>query len=231
MNVYCIIVAGGKGLRMGYETPKQYIQLQGKPILMHTLEQLHNHLPQAQFILVIPQGDLSFWDDTCAKLECTIPHIAVEGGAERWNSVQHGLRAISSVKPNDLVAIHDAVRPFVSKNTVLNALKSAETNKSGVPVIPLRDSIRKQTEVGSEHLDRNAYRLVQTPQCFNLALLKSAFNAGFSPLFTDDASVFESAGHPIHLTEGNFENIKITQPEDLVIAEAFLSNLMDNENN
>jgi len=218
MKVYLIIVAGGKGLRMGSAIPKQYIELNNKPIILHTAENLIKSCPQAKLLIVLPKGDFSFWETLCAKHNFNFPHKLIEGGAERYHSVQNALNTLSA-EPNDVVGIHDAVRPFVSEQTVLKAVESAKLHKSGIPVVELKDSIRKVSEKGSTHKDRSKYKLVQTPQCFNLQLLKEAFSSGYQAIFTDDASVFENYGQAIFLTDGNVENIKITSPFDLKIAQ------------
>jgi 2-C-methyl-D-erythritol 4-phosphate cytidylyltransferase len=225
MNLYCIVVAGGKGLRMGMPIPKQYLKVANKPIIMHTLDRLNTYLPEAKYVLVLPKGDLQFWSELCIEYRFNLSHKAVEGGKERYHSVLNGLKSIEHLDENTVVAIHDAVRPFPSESTLINTFNSAKLLGSGVPAVPVNESLRMlSTETGkSQHIDRSLYKLVQTPQCFNLKKLLSAYSLPYQDSFTDDASVFEAAGNEIILTEGNPENIKITRPVDLSFAEHLLS--------
>lgn len=214
-----IIVAGGKGERMQADIPKQFIEIQGKPILMHTLQAFWGYDASIQLILVLPSVQIEFWKTLCNKHGFDLPHQIIEGGQTRFHSVKNGLKA---AKKNGLVAVHDGVRPLVSMETIARCFDAAEKLGTAIPVVDLIDSIRKITESGSQSVDRSAYKLVQTPQVFDSELLKKAYEEDFSPLFTDDASVVEAMGTKIELVEGNRENIKITTVFDLKIAEAVL---------
>ena len=214
-----LIVAGGKGERMNANIPKQFLEIQGKPILMHTLEAFYRFDVTIQLILVLPSVQIEFWDGLCKKHAFTLPHQIIEGGNARFYSVKNGLDIIT--KPS-LVAVHDGVRPLVSLETIARCFEAAEKFDAAIPVVDLVDSIRHITKTGSQSVDRNLYKLVQTPQIFDSKLLKEAYEQDFSPLFTDDASVIEALGKPIHLVEGNRENIKITTEFDLRIAETLL---------
>ena len=228
MHVYVILVAGGSGKRMGSDIPKQFLLLNLKPVLMHTLERFAKTFPEANIILVLPKDQIQYWNELVTKFNFNIHHQVVEGGSERFYSVKN---AIDHIPENfsGVVAIHDGVRPMVSSKTIQNCIDAAKENDSAIPVIPLTDSIRKIENGHSFHQNRNVYRLVQTPQCFKYEILKKAYNQPFSPVFTDDASVVESLNYKISLVEGNVENIKITTPTDLLIAEAFLHSKKLNE--
>jgi len=214
-----IIVAGGKGERMNADIPKQFLEIQGKPILMHTLEVFCSFDASMQLILVLPAVQIDFWKNLCKKHNFTLPHQIVEGGQARFYSVKNGLEIVKSPA---LVAIHDGVRPLVSHQTIARCFDAAEKFDAALPVVDIVDSIRKLTENGSHSVDRNTYKLVQTPQIFDAELLKKAYEQEFSTLFTDDASVVEVLGTKIHLVEGNRENIKITTEFDLKIAESIM---------
>ena len=214
-----IIVAGGKGERMNADIPKQFLEIQGKPILMHTLEVFCSFDASMQLILVLPAVQIDFWKNLCKKHNFTLPHQIVEGGQARFYSVKNGLEIVKSPA---LVAIHDGVRPLVSHQTIARCFDAAEKFDAAIPVVDIVDSIRKLTENGSYSVDRNTYKLVQTPQIFDAELLKKAYEQQFSTLFTDDASVAEVLGTKIHLVEGNRENIKITTEFDLKIAESIM---------
>jgi len=217
-----IIVAGGKGMRMHSDLPKQFIELKGKPILMHTLEVFHRYDALIQLILVLPSEQIETWKELCNKYSFNLPHRIVTGGVTRFNSVKNGLEVITEPA---LIAVHDGVRPFVSIETIARCFKEAEINGTAVPVVELVDSIRQITENGSKSVNRSTYKLVQTPQVFQSEILKKAYNQEFSLLFTDDASVVESTGAEIRLVEGNRENIKITTGFDLELAKCY-SNLI-----
>ncbi|MCY7350008.1 MAG: 2-C-methyl-D-erythritol 4-phosphate cytidylyltransferase [Cytophagaceae bacterium] len=224
MQHFAIIVAGGSGNRMGSAVPKQFLQLAGKPILVHTIEKFLAYSADVQIILVLPQADFPRW--TTLKSDYSFIHsfthsiIETEGGATRFQSVRNGL---ACVEGNGLVAIHDAVRPLVSVEIIGRSFAAAAQHGSGIVAVSAKDSIRQV--LGRDKtiaLDRSTLRLVQTPQTFRVDLIKKAFEQPESPLFTDDASVAEAAGFPIHLVEGAYENIKITTSGDLVVAEALL---------
>ncbi|GAA4832105.1 2-C-methyl-D-erythritol 4-phosphate cytidylyltransferase [Algivirga pacifica] len=221
MQKYVIIVAGGKGSRMGTSIPKQFLLLQQKPVLMHTLEQFHQTLPEAKIILVLPEKEQQQWLQLCQEYSFSIPHTTTNGGAERFHSVYNGLQQIGQ---EGIVAIHDGVRPFVAADVIKEAFRVAAKKNNAIVAVPLKDSIRSVSPTGNKAEDRGAYRLIQTPQVFDVSLLKEAYNTPYQSFFTDDASVFEYQGHSIELVEGNYENIKLTTPEDLLFGEAILSN-------
>lgn len=225
MTHYALIVAGGSGSRMGSAVPKQFLDLGGKPVLVHTLEKFLAYSPEIRLVLVLPEADFDRWNSIKRFLHSitpSLPHpvLVVPGGATRFQSVRNGLGVLSG---EGLVAIHDAVRPLVSVEVIRRSFEAAAQFGSGVVTVPAKDSIRQVSENGSSvALDRATLRLVQTPQTFRVSLIKKAFEQAESPRFTDDASVAEAAGFPIHLVEGSYENLKITTPDDLVVAEALL---------
>lgn len=214
-KTHVIIVAGGSGNRMGTETPKQFLQVANKPILLHTLEKFHATNPLFNLILVLPAAHFIVWHKILLQFNCTIPHTLVEGGNTRFHSVKNGLDLIN----DGYVAVHDGVRPLVSSKTIRNTLDAAAKYGAAIPVIQSTDSIRMLKEGSSIALNRLQLRNVQTPQCFEVAILKNAMLQEYIPEFTDCASVVEKAGFPIYLSDGNIENIKITTPLDLKLAE------------
>lgn len=216
-----IIVAGGRGERVKTIIPKQFVEIKGRPVLMYTLEVFHQYDSNIQIVLVLPEAHFEFWDSLCKKHAFTLKHKCVSGGNTRYESVKNGL---AEVDPNALVAVHDGVRPLVSLETITRCFDEASEHKAVVPVVELVDSIREISGDGSKALNRNAYRLVQTPQVFDAELLKNAYKQEFSDLFTDDASVVEQYGVKIHLVEGNCENIKITTALDFHLAETLMVN-------
>ncbi|MEG1749373.1 MAG: 2-C-methyl-D-erythritol 4-phosphate cytidylyltransferase [Tannerellaceae bacterium] len=220
MKRYVLIVAGGKGLRMGSDLPKQFIPIEGKPILMHTLEAFHRWDAEAKLILVLPTEHQDYWRMLCKELGCSTPHTLANGGETRFHSVQNGLQQIE--QPG-LVAVHDGVRPFVTSEVITACFEAAERQGAAVPAIPLTDSLRYIEAEGSHPVDRSRYLAVQTPQVFCSDLLLRAYRQSYSPLFTDDASVVEAIGQPVTLVPGNPENIKITTPFDLKVAEILFS--------
>lgn len=214
-----IIVAGGKGERMNADIPKQFLKIKGKPILMHTLEVFYNFDADMKLILVLPEVQIDFWRKLCAKYNFTVQHQIIAGGQTRFHSVKNGLEVVNSPA---LVAIHDGVRPLVRAETIKRCFEAAEKTGAAIPVVDLVESIRQLTKNDNKSVDRNAYKLVQTPQIFDAELLKKAYKQDFSINFTDDASVVEAIGVNIHLVEGNRENIKITTEFDLKIAETIM---------
>ena len=220
MEKYVIIVAGGSGKRMGGEVPKQFLLVAGKPILMHTVEAFTRTSSDFKFILVLPEEHFSTWNSLCEQYNFSVPMQMVAGGKERFFSVKNALDYV----PNDaLVAVHDGVRPFVSKDTINEAFEIAEKNGSAVPVIDEVDSLRRVSDGTSQAVNRAEYKRVQTPQVFQSTILKKAYNQDFSSFFTDDASVVESISEKITLTSGNVENIKLTTPHELLLAEALVN--------
>ncbi len=205
---------------MGGELPKQFIPVEGRPVLMRTLETFHACDHSIQIILVLPRDHQPYWQELCREYQFTVPHRLADGGATRFHSVQNGLVLVDS--PEALVAVHDGVRPFVSHEVITRCYQDAELHGAVVPVIPVVETIRHLLSEGSETVCRDAYRLVQTPQTFCASLLRRAYEQSYSDAFTDDASVVEALGHAVHLVEGNRENIKLTTPFDLVVARALL---------
>ena len=220
MEKYVIIVAGGSGKRMGGEMPKQFLLVSGKPILMHTVESFARVGEDFKFILVLPEAHFSTWNALVDEYNFTIPVTLVSGGAERFFSVKN---AMDYVPEGALVAVHDGVRPFASEKTINEAFDVAAEKGAAVPVIDEVDSLRRVLNGASQAVNRSEYKRVQTPQVFQSTILKTAYNQEFSSLFTDDASVVESIGHAITLTTGNVENIKITTPHELLLAEALIN--------
>lgn len=218
MQKYAILVAGGSGTRMKSELPKQFIKLAGKPILMHTLEAFH--FDDIQIILVLPESQIPYWKELVDEHQFKIPHNIIAGGEQRFHSVKNGL---SSIKADDgLVAIHDGVRPLIKRQIISESFVQAKRAGNAIASIQLKDSIRSITPHANQQEDRTNFRLIQTPQTFKIQLIKRAFEQEYTPSFTDDASVLEQAGHSINLIEGDYKNIKITTPEDLLVAETLL---------
>lgn len=215
MTRYALIVAGGKGLRMGGELPKQFIPVGGKPVLMRTMEAFYDSDSEIQIILVLPHSQQDYWRQLCREFRFSLPHVIADGGETRFHSVKNGL---ALVKTPALVGVHDGVRPFVSPEVIARCYKLAAEKKAVVPVIEVVETVRRLTGDGSVTVNRDDYRLVQTPQVFDAELLKKAYGQAYTSLFTDDASVVEALGESVFLTEGNKENIKITTPFDLKIA-------------
>ena len=241
---YVIIVAGGKGLRMGSDIPKQFLPIGGKPVLMRTLERFREYSEDLQIILVLPEAQQVYWQELCSQYDFQIEYQLANGGQTRFHSVQNGLALV----PDDaegVVGVHDGVRPFPSIEVIRNCYETARTAKAVIPVVPVVETLRKlfcngqngltRTNKESETVrevrgkkdsvtvPRDEYRLVQTPQTFDIQLLKAANRQPYNDGFTDDASVVESYGHAITLVEGNRENIKITTPYDIVVAEGIIN--------
>lgn len=212
MLKYALIVAGGIGKRMGTNSPKQFLEVAGKPILMHTFSRFTEAFTDINFILVLPENQFTTWKELCAKHQFDIPHQLVAGGETRFESVKNGLK---NVENNGVVGIHDGVRPLVSATTLRTAYETAISKTNAVPVIDMVESIRKVKEGQNEAVDRSVYKIVQTPQCFNASIVKKAYEQNYQASFTDDATVVESAGHKINLVQGNRENIKVTTMDDL----------------
>jgi 2-C-methyl-D-erythritol 4-phosphate cytidylyltransferase len=222
---HIIVVAGGSGSRMKSEIPKQFLVLSdGMPILMHTIAKFFYTYPDIKIILVLPANEISFWKKLVLEHHFEIEHKIVEGGVTRFHSVKNGLDTIDENLKNCVVGIHDGVRPLVNAETITNCFHTAFDLGNAIPSIGLKDSIRKKNISSNvyEAQDRNLYQLIQTPQCFQLGILKKAYQTEFKEIFTDDASVVEYLGEKINLVAGNEENIKITTPTDLLIANSFL---------
>ena len=227
---YVVIVAGGSGKRMDASIPKQFLLLNGRPILMYTCERFLQYDKTLTLIIVLPAEHIETWNALCKEYGFSIPHQIIMGGVERFYSVKNALNHIQTRQhsPNTLVAIHDGVRPLASTKTIHSAFVAASLYGNAIPVMPVIDSVRKIEETGSAIIDRSQLRLIQTPQVFKQSLITKAYDQPFSTSFTDDASVLETMGETIVLTEGNAENIKITRPIDLIIAESLLKCLDSN---
>ena len=217
-NYSIIITAGGIGKRMGGDLPKQFIEIAGKPILIHTLELFYNYDSNAQLILTLPTEWKEYWQKILLKYYCTIPHIIVDGGTERYHSIKNALKICTG----DFIAVHDGVRPLVSIETISRCFTEVEKLGQVIPVIQLNESIRQLFDDTSRAVNRTEYCIVQTPQCFKKSVLETAYSLPFHDGITDDAGLVEAAGFPIHLVEGNNENIKITSKFDLQIASAYM---------
>lgn len=218
---YSIIVAGGSGSRMKSDIPKQFLSIGGKPIIIITLEKFLS-INDNTVILVLPKSSFEYWEQLKENYSTEIQEIkVVEGGNTRFLSVKNGLSNIPSDR--GLVAVHDAVRPFVTIETIEKTFETAEQLQSAVVYVDSKDSIRMITTNGNEAVDRSKVKIIQTPQTFDLALLKEAYLMEEKNTFTDDASVFEDFGRTIHLVEGDYTNIKITTPEDIAMAEFLMT--------
>lgn len=219
MKRFAVIVAGGKGLRMGNEIPKQFLLLQGKPILLWSLEAFAAFDPTIECTVVLPESQIAYWKELCKKHSCSVPHAVVAGGAERFNSVQNGLRTISG---DGVVAVHDGVRPLLTGTMLQEGFEMASDFASAVPYIDSIDSLRIIDGDRTKTLDRSLIKRIQTPQIFDAVQLKEVMDVSYNPKFTDEASVWEHSGRMLHFYKGDSRNIKITTPEDLQIAELFL---------
>lgn len=221
-NNAVIIVAGGKGTRMGGEVAKQYLPIGGRPVLMLTLDLFFKVDPNLDLILVIPEGDFPYWEKLCDDYSFKVPHRVIKGGKSRFQSVRNGLDSLKFSE--GLVAIHDGVRPFVSISVIAEGFVVAAQSGSAIAVVDCKDSIRKLSDDGKSYSqERQYFRLVQTPQTFQIARIKKAFQVTELQQFTDDATVYENQGWQVTLIAGNPENIKITTPDDLKYAEYLLA--------
>ena len=235
---YIIIVAGGKGLRMGTDVPKQFLPIGGRPVLMRTIERFREYSADLKIILVLPEAQQQYWRELCQQYDFPLPqlgedgrglYLLANGGETRFHSVQNGLALI----PDDaegVVGVHDGVRPFPSVDVIRRCYETAREKKAVIPVVPVVETLRHVNppsrsggDGGGFTVPRDEYRLVQTPQTFDIQLLKAANRQPYNDGFTDDASVVESYGHPVTLVDGNRENIKITTPYDIVVAEALIN--------
>lgn len=220
MQEYVIIVAGGTGSRMKSDLPKQFLQLAGKAVLLHTIDCFIERNRNSKIIIACHPDYITYTTELLKNNNYPYEITIVAGGETRFHSVKNGLDTIHET--NALIAIHDAARPLVSSETIERCFRLAKEKGNAVPVVPVNESLRKANETTNHAVERSEYRIVQTPQCFTGTLIKKAFEQEYDTSFTDDASVLEKAGYTIELTEGNAENIKITNPADLVIAEALL---------
>ena len=222
MSDYIIVVAGGRGLRMGSDVPKQFLPVGGKPVLMHTLERFRAYSESLNIILVLPREQQEYWKTLCKEHDFQVEHTIADGGDTRFQSSKNGLALIPD-NADGVVGIHDGVRPFVSLDVIDRCFEAAREDYAAIPVMPVTDTLRfVDDHGGGRNVQRSDYRIVQTPQTFDISLAKQAFNQPYRDAFTDDASVVESLGCQVSRVEGNRENIKITTPFDLIVAEALL---------
>lgn len=220
LKEYALIVAGGKGTRIKSKVPKQFIVLNGLPILMHTINAFFRYSENITVVLVLPEDDFETWKSLCDRYEFVRPLVLQKGGESRFQSVRNGL---DQIHDEGLVAIHDGVRPLVSEGIIGASFRIAAAHKSAVAAVRLKESIRMTDQDNTKAVDRSKFRLIQTPQTFSVSLIKDAYRMKEDVSLTDDASVAERAGHTISLFEGSYKNIKITTQEDLVIAEALMA--------
>jgi 2-C-methyl-D-erythritol 4-phosphate cytidylyltransferase len=220
MKKSVLIVAAGSGSRMNHETPKQFLRLGDQPLLMHTIRRFYDFDPTISIILVLPFAYVETWNILCARHRFPIAHQLVTGGSERFYSVKNGLGKATA---SGLIAIHDGVRPLVTEALIKRCYDNAARHGSAIPVLKPDESLREINGNLSKPVDREKFRLVQTPQTFDAKLIKAAYHRDFQPEFTDDAAVYEAAGYAVHLVEGDAANIKITTPVDLIIAESLMS--------
>ena len=218
-----IIVAGGSGSRMHSETPKQFLKLNGVPVLLHTIQQFISYDSTIQIILVLPISHIHLWEELA--MEYPLNHVidVVEGGETRYQSVQNGMKILENKKNVKVVGVHDGVRPLVSQTTISTCFEHAYLTGNAIPFMPIDETLRKITEHTSHWVNRAEYVSIQTPQCFKTEILQNAYDQNYNHTFTDDASVVESIGQKMNLVAGNRENIKITRPEDLVFAEKLIT--------
>lgn len=219
MAIYTVIItAGGIGKRMNSDLPKQFIEINEKPILMHTMEQIYHFNPKFQIILTLPEAWTLYWEELLVSHDFSIPHRIVDGGKERYHSIKNALEYCYG----DYVVVHDGVRPLISSETFSRCLKALEKHGAIIPVVELKESLRVNSDKGTKSVDRSLYKIVQTPQCFKKDILVKAYNLPFHDGITDDASLVEAAGFEVKTVLGNDENIKITRKVDLKFAELYL---------
>jgi 2-C-methyl-D-erythritol 4-phosphate cytidylyltransferase len=221
MNNYAVIVAGGSGSRMQSAIPKQFLLLEGLPVLMHTVYRFYESMPDIRIILVLPADQFHYWEELCATHSFRVPVQLVQGGNTRFDSVKRGLEKAGNT---GIIGVHDGVRPLLSGELITRLYSEATEKGNAVPCLELSDSLRRVGSDSNHPEDRSCYRLIQTPQCFGAGFLKAAYQVDFQSFFTDDASVAEHAGARIHLVPGEASNLKITTPFDLEIAGVLLKN-------
>ncbi|MFZ9045127.1 MAG: 2-C-methyl-D-erythritol 4-phosphate cytidylyltransferase [Cyclobacteriaceae bacterium] len=219
MKRYAVIVAGGKGVRMGSQTPKQFLAINGVPIVVHTIKAFLKADPNTMVILVLPKDQKGRWADISNNAGLEDIQV-VTGGEKRFNSVKNGLEVIADNE--GVVAVHDAVRPCIDPKIINRSFEIAEAQGSAVVCVPPKDSLRRSTKKGSEAVDRSSYFIVQTPQTFRISIIKEAYKRANHSGYTDDASVVEQSGTAVSMVEGDYRNIKVTTAEDLLIAELYL---------
>lgn len=219
MKRYAVIVAGGQGVRMGADRPKQFLEICGKPILRHTIERFTAFDPAVEVIVVLPSAQKEWWRSYCRENDFLERYTLVSGGITRFHSVQNALKYVEG---EGIVAIHDGVRPLVSAGLLQRVFDAAQTHEAVIPAVPVVESVRRVEGESSAAVSRDGLVQVQTPQIFGASILKTAYEQPFSPAFTDDASVVEAAGGHIHIVAGDRVNIKITTPDDLCFAEQMI---------
>jgi 2-C-methyl-D-erythritol 4-phosphate cytidylyltransferase len=222
MSLYSIIVAGGAGSRMQSAVPKQFLKLAGKPVILYSVEAFRLAFPSIGIVLVLPKDQQDTWKELCAEYQFNESLTLVEGGSTRFQSVKNGLETLAGP---GLVAIHDGVRPLISVDTIRLLFNEAAIHENAVPVISPKDSLRWQDDQGNRVINRDFVKIIQTPQVFELNKLQAAYVQAYEESFTDDATVWEHAGNKVHLADGQVTNLKITTPEDLVVAEALLAGM------
>ena len=220
IKYYAIIVGGGSGSRMKSDIPKQFLPLKGRPVLMHTIDAFHSSSLDPEIIVVLNVDYHKYWENLCKEHNYSIPHQLVRGGLQRFHSVQNGLKKI---KGNAIVAIHDAVRPLINPKFIDLAFQQAEVIGTAIAAVGSRDSVRQRNQTGTVSLNREDIYLIQTPQVFKSNILRKAYKQDYRNEFTDDATVVDRSGVEINLIEGDIRNIKITFPEDILIAEIYLN--------
>ena len=224
VKTLAIIVAGGSGKRFGAELPKQFLELNGRPILMHTIDAFGRYGDCSfDVIVTLPADQMDLWRQLCDKFGFDVPHRVVPGGETRWHSVKNALDSILDINDVDIIAVHDGVRPLITAELIGRTIETARCDGAAIPVVTLNDSVRQVKGEISHALDRSTLRAVQTPQAFDARLLHDAYSLPYQPTFTDDASVVECAGHLVTLVEGDPHNLKITRPMDLALAEYLLN--------
>jgi len=228
MQKYIIIVAGGQGSRFKSEIPKQFVNLNGLPVLMHTISAFFAYQNSIEIIVVLPEEQIEYWKSLCTDYQFNIKHKIVTGGSTRFYSVKNGL---SQIKNDGIVGIHDGVRPLIDVETISRCYQIAEKEGNAIPMVAPVDSMRKISDNGTNsYVDRQKYCLIQTPQVFKTELILKAFKQEYNVSFTDDASVLEALiPGSIKLVEGNRQNLKITTPEDLLYAESILMSRAQNQ--
>jgi 2-C-methyl-D-erythritol 4-phosphate cytidylyltransferase len=220
MKKSIVIVAGGKGLRMGGDIPKQFLPVKGMPVLMRTIQRFYDYDNAMQIVLVLPEAQQGYWKQLCEEYRFSLPYVLANGGETRFHSVRNGIAKVA--EGVELIGVHDGVRPFVSVETIAACFDEAARCGAVVPVIDVVETVRHLEASGSVTVPRSEYRLVQTPQVFDAQLLRRAYKQPYTDFFTDDASVVERFGHTVTLVQGNRENIKITTPYDMKIAEVLV---------
>ena len=219
-NRTVIITAGGVGKRIGKDIPKQFLLLGKWPILAHTINVFHTFDPSIEILVTLPAGWIAYWKSSIKEFDFHVPHQIIEGGEERFHSIQNALRYANGKH----IAVHDGVRPFVSAETIDRCFSSLEKFEAVVPVIELKDTIRQIDDNNNFAVDRKNFRIIHTPQCFHAEIIRRAYCLEFTENITDDASLVEQLGVNIHFVPSNQENIKITTQFDLTISQSFIMN-------